>query len=53
MKDIFFEIEDLLENGYDDEDIAMIVGVDIAIVLQAKDCLGILPNTSPDDLENY
>lgn len=45
MKDVLEKIEDLLENGYDDEDIALIVGVDVSIVEQVKTKLGIQPDT--------
>jgi hypothetical protein len=43
MKEVVDKIEDLLENGYDDEGIALIVGVDISVVNQVKKNLGIEP----------
>ena len=43
MKDVLDKIEDLLDNGYDAEDIALIVGVHVSIVEQVKVNLGIAP----------
>ena len=43
MKEVVDKIENLLENGYDDEGIALIVGVDVSFVDQVKKNLGIEP----------
>ena len=50
MKEVVDKIEDLLDNGYDAEDIALIVGVDVSVVEQVKKNLGI---ESDSDQENY
>lgn len=53
MKQIVTHIEDLIDNGYDDEAIALIVGVDATVVKQVKKNLGVQEDTTKDDLENY
>ena len=50
MKDVLDKIEDMLDNGYDAEDIALIVGVHVSIVEQVKVKLGISPT---EDREIY
>ena len=45
MKDIAMDIEEMLSNGYDVEDIALILEVDIKLV---QDCAKTLDHTEND-----
>jgi hypothetical protein len=50
MKDIAVDIEEMLTNGYDVEDIAMILEVDIKLVKDCAKTLGHTENDSSIDL---
>ena len=49
MKDIATDIEEMLSNGYDIEDIALILEVDIKLVQDCAKTLGYTENDSSID----